>query len=103
MARSKGVDTFCPFGPWIVPLEDVGNPEDVELVTRIVHSDGESTVIQKGTIGEQNFSIGNIIETVTATTTLEIGDVIAMGAMNMAEGNYLRRADLAQEHGAESN
>lgn len=99
MARSKGVDTFCPFGPYIVPLKDIGNPEDVRVTTRIYHTDGSVDVIQDGTIGEQRFSIGNIIETVTRNMTLEPGDVIAMGAPNMAPGYYLRRGDLGQEDG----
>jgi 2-keto-4-pentenoate hydratase/2-oxohepta-3-ene-1,7-dioic acid hydratase in catechol pathway len=99
MARSKGVDTFCPFGPFIVPVKDLGNPLDVRVTTRIFHTDGTVDVIQDGTIGEQRFSIGEIIETVTANMTLEVGDVIAMGAPNMAPGYYLRRGDLGQEDG----
>jgi 2-keto-4-pentenoate hydratase/2-oxohepta-3-ene-1,7-dioic acid hydratase in catechol pathway len=95
MARSKGVDTFAPFGPWIVPLADIGDPRSVEMETRIVRPDGVTDVIQKGSIGEQNFPIEEIIETVSRTTTLEVGDVIAMGAMNMAEGHFLRGSDLA--------
>jgi 2-keto-4-pentenoate hydratase/2-oxohepta-3-ene-1,7-dioic acid hydratase in catechol pathway len=97
MARSKGVDTFCPFGPWITPLADIGDPRTVEMETHIVHADGTVDVVQKGTIGQQNFSIEQIIETVTANMTLEVGDVIAMGAMNMVEGYYLRRGDLSNE------
>jgi 2-keto-4-pentenoate hydratase/2-oxohepta-3-ene-1,7-dioic acid hydratase in catechol pathway len=99
MARSKGVDTFCPFGPWITPLSDIGDPRDVEMETHIVHADGSVDVVQKGTIGQQNFSIEQIIETVSANMTLEVGDVIAMGAMNMVEGYYLRRGDLSNEPG----
>jgi 2-keto-4-pentenoate hydratase/2-oxohepta-3-ene-1,7-dioic acid hydratase in catechol pathway len=99
MARSKGVDTFCPFGPWITPLSDTGDPREVEMETHIVHADGTVDVVQKGTIGQQNFSIEQIIETVTANMTLEVGDVIAMGAMNMVEGYYLRRGDLSNENG----
>lgn len=99
MARSKGVDTFCPFGPFIVPLSDLDDAESVRITTRIYHTDGTVDVIQDGTIGEQRFSIPNIIETVTANMTLEVGDVIAMGAPNMAPGYYLRRGDLAQEDG----
>jgi 2-keto-4-pentenoate hydratase/2-oxohepta-3-ene-1,7-dioic acid hydratase in catechol pathway len=99
MARAKGVDTFCPFGPWITPLADIGDPRDVEMETHIVHADGTVDVVQKGTIGQQNFSIEQIIETVSANMTLEVGDVIAMGAMNMVEGYYLRRGDLSNEAG----
>ena len=99
MARSKGVDTFCPFGPFIVPLRDIGDPEVVRVTTRIHHADGTVDMIQDGTIGEQRFPIGEIIETVTRNMTLEPGDVIAMGAPNMAPGYYLRRGDLGQEDG----
>ncbi|WP_176084726.1 fumarylacetoacetate hydrolase family protein [Martelella sp. HB161492] len=99
MARSKGVDTFAPFGPFIVPIKDIGNPEDVRVTTRIYHTDGTVDTIQDGTIGEQRFPIGEIIETITRNMTLEPGDVIAMGAPNMAPGYYLRRGDLGQEDG----
>jgi 2-keto-4-pentenoate hydratase/2-oxohepta-3-ene-1,7-dioic acid hydratase in catechol pathway len=36
---SKGIDTFCPIGPWIVTPDEVGDPQDLAMELRV---NGES-------------------------------------------------------------
>ncbi len=36
---SKGIDTFCPIGPWIVTPDEVGDPHDLAMELRV---NGES-------------------------------------------------------------
>jgi 2-keto-4-pentenoate hydratase/2-oxohepta-3-ene-1,7-dioic acid hydratase in catechol pathway len=36
---SKGIDTFCPIGPWIVTPDEVGDPHDLSMELRV---NGES-------------------------------------------------------------
>jgi 2-keto-4-pentenoate hydratase/2-oxohepta-3-ene-1,7-dioic acid hydratase in catechol pathway len=70
-ARAKGMDTFCPLGPWIETDLDVG---DLAVVSRV---DGE--VRQDGTTADLVHGIGALVEHVSASFTLLPGDVILTG------------------------
>ncbi len=69
--RGKGFDTFCPIGPWIETQLD---PSDLEITTRL---NGE--IKQHSRTSKLIFSLGKIIEHITACMTLLPGDVIATG------------------------
>ncbi|MFN0168986.1 MAG: fumarylacetoacetate hydrolase family protein [Bryobacteraceae bacterium] len=71
--RGKGFDTFCPFGPVIVPRDRV-RLEDVRVRTLL---DGE--VKQDAPVSDMIFSVPFVIAFVTAFLTLEPGDLIATG------------------------
>jgi 2-keto-4-pentenoate hydratase/2-oxohepta-3-ene-1,7-dioic acid hydratase in catechol pathway len=32
---SKGIDTFCPIGPWIVTPDEIGDPQDLAMELRV--------------------------------------------------------------------
>jgi len=70
----KGIDTFCPMGPWIVTADEVGNVSDLELVTRI-----NDEVRQSARVADLIFDIPTLIETLSRTMTLLPGDIIATG------------------------
>jgi 2-keto-4-pentenoate hydratase/2-oxohepta-3-ene-1,7-dioic acid hydratase in catechol pathway len=70
----KGIDTFCPMGPWIVTADEVGDVTKLELVTRV---NGE--IRQKAQVSELIFDIPTLIETMSRTMTLVPGDIIATG------------------------
>lgn len=69
--RGKGFDTFCPIGPWI---ETDLDPSDVRVSTRV---NGE--LRQEGRTGDLAFPIPELIEFVSASMTLEPGDLILTG------------------------
>lgn len=69
--RGKGFDTFCPIGPWIVTDLD---PSDLHIRTRL---NGEPR--QDSRTSKLIFSLGRVIEHITAFMTLLPGDVIATG------------------------
>ncbi len=71
--RGKGFDTFCPFGPAIVPRDRV-RLEDVRVRTLL---DGQ--VKQDAPVSDMIFSVPFVIAYVTAFLTLEPGDLIATG------------------------
>lgn len=71
--RGKGFDTFCPVGPYIVPLDEV-NPDTLRVRTFV---DGEKR--QDAVITEMIFSVNDIIAYISAFMTLEPGDLIATG------------------------
>ncbi|GAB47284.1 fumarylacetoacetate hydrolase family protein [Mobilicoccus pelagius] len=70
-ARAKGLDTFCPLGPWI---ETDLDPEDLRLVTR---RDGE--VVQDGRTSDMVFDVPTLVEACSRAFTLLPGDVILTG------------------------
>lgn len=70
----KGLDTFCPMGPWIVTADEAGDPRAMALETRI---NGE--VRQNARVSDLIFDIPTLIATMSATMTLLPGDIIATG------------------------
>lgn len=74
LSRSKSADTFCPIGPWVTTADDVPDPTDLRLSSRV---NGE--VRQDSTTAEMIFDIPALISFLSATVTLEPGDVILTG------------------------
>lgn len=70
----KGLDSFCPIGPWIVTADEVEDVKNLELTTSV---NGE--IRQKAGLHDLIFDIPTLIETITATGTLLPGDIIATG------------------------
>ncbi len=70
----KGLDTFCPMGPWIATADEVGEVGELELVTEI---NGEER--QRAKVADLIFDIPTLIETMSRTMTLLPGDIIATG------------------------
>jgi 2-keto-4-pentenoate hydratase/2-oxohepta-3-ene-1,7-dioic acid hydratase in catechol pathway len=71
--RAKGIDTFCPVGPWIVQKDDV---EFDQIRVRTYIND---ELKQDGTVKDMLFGVGEIIAWVSEFMTLEPGDLIATG------------------------
>ncbi len=69
--QSKGFDTFCPIGPWIVTGID---PSDLRVVVRV---NGE--VRQDGRTSQMVFDIATLLSHVSHVMTLLAGDVLATG------------------------
>jgi len=70
----KSLDTFCPMGPTIVTADEVPDPAKLHLITKV---NGE--VRQDAMVSDLIFDIPTLIETLSATMTLEPGDLIATG------------------------
>lgn len=69
--RGKSMDGFCPIGPWVV--DDV-DPAALKLETRL-----NGKVVQQGCTVDFITPIPQLIEFITASMTLEPGDVVATG------------------------
>ena len=70
-ARAKGMDTFCPLGPWI---ETDLDPQDVSITTL---RDGE--VVQDGHSSDMVHGVAALISHASRSFTLLPGDVILTG------------------------
>jgi 2-keto-4-pentenoate hydratase/2-oxohepta-3-ene-1,7-dioic acid hydratase in catechol pathway len=74
LTMGKNFDTFAPMGPCLVTLDELGDPQDLEIVTKV---NGE--VRQRARTSKMLFDIPALIEWVSHACTLEPGDVIATG------------------------
>lgn len=72
--RGKSPDTFCPMGPWLVTADEIGDPQKLALRSRI-----NDTILQDATTADMIFSVARVLAFISATITLEAGDVVATG------------------------
>ena len=72
--RSKNFDTFLPVGPYIVPVEFVKDPENMELTLTV---NGEER--QRGNSSLMINSVPQIISYISGFMTLSPGDIICTG------------------------
>ena len=70
----KSLDTTCPIGPYLVTKDDIADPQNLEIKTRV---NGETR--QSSNTSEMIFNIPTIISTLSKGMTLEPGDIIATG------------------------
>lgn len=69
--RGKSMDGFCPVGPWAV---DEIDPSALKVETRL-----NGKVVQQGNTADFITPVGELLEFITASMTLEPGDVVATG------------------------
>lgn len=72
--RAKGFDTFCPIGPRVVPLSELGPIERLEVRCRV-----NGAQRQHGVAADMAFSIPFLLSFISQVMTLEPGDVVATG------------------------
>jgi len=72
--RGKSCDTFAPMGPTIVTADEIPDPHTLRISLRL-----NGAVMQDSNTSQLIFGIPELIEFITASTTLEPGDVIATG------------------------
>lgn len=72
--RSKSIDTFCPFGPYIVPADAIQNPHALEIVLTV---NGKQK--QRAKTSSMIFQITEVIAHLSRFMTLHPGDIIATG------------------------
>ncbi len=89
----KGIDTFCPMGPFIATADEVGDVAALELTTEI---NGETR--QQARVADLIFDIPTLIEVMSRTMTLLPGDIIATGTpvgvgIGFTPPKYLHKGD----------
>ncbi|MBI2194361.1 MAG: fumarylacetoacetate hydrolase family protein [Planctomycetes bacterium] len=72
--NGKWLDSFAPCGPWMTTVDEIGDPHNLGIQTRV-----NGDVRQKGNTGQMIFQIGDVIEYIGAVVTLEPGDLISTG------------------------
>lgn len=72
--RGKSPDTFCPTGPWLTTRDEIGDPHALAICARL-----NGVTMQDSNTGRMIFRIPELIEFISASITLEPGDIIATG------------------------
>lgn len=72
--RGKSCDTFAPFGPFVATADEISDPHNLRIQLRL---NGET--LQDSNTSELIFKVPELIEFLSASITLEPGDVIATG------------------------
>jgi 2-keto-4-pentenoate hydratase/2-oxohepta-3-ene-1,7-dioic acid hydratase in catechol pathway len=77
--RAKGADTFLPMGPFLVTVDELDPRDGLRLRSWRITPDGTEHAMQDGTTADMLHDVPAIIEMISASLTLEAGDVISTG------------------------
>jgi acylpyruvate hydrolase len=72
--RGKGLDTFCPMGPFVVSKDEIPDPQNLSVRTRV-----NGQVMQDGNTQDMIFDVAHLIEFISHGIALLPGDIIATG------------------------
>jgi len=91
---NKGNDTFAPIGPYLVPQQFVGDPQNLSLRCYV---SGE--LMQNTNTNKMVWGVAELIATASSVTTLSPGDIIATGTgagVGMAKGVTVKHGEIAK-------
>jgi 2-keto-4-pentenoate hydratase/2-oxohepta-3-ene-1,7-dioic acid hydratase in catechol pathway len=92
----KSIDTYAPCGPWITTKNEILDPQDLKIITKV---NGETR--QNSSSKNMVIPISRIISSLSNIMTIEEGDIISTGtpagvAMSMKEPRYLKDGDIVE-------
>ena len=96
-SRAKSFDSFGPCGPWIVTRNEIPDPNDLQLITKV-----NDEVRQCSSTSKLVLNIEKIVNSLSSVMTLEAGDIISTGtptgtALSMSSHlKYLQHGDIVQ-------
>ena len=91
--RGKSFDTFAPSGPWITTADEIKDPQNLKLTTKI---NGE--IRQNSSTNNMFIKIPEIVSKLSKVMTLEKGDIISTGTpagvmLNKPNAVFLKNGD----------
>jgi 2-keto-4-pentenoate hydratase/2-oxohepta-3-ene-1,7-dioic acid hydratase in catechol pathway len=94
--RAKGFDNSCPWGPWITTADEVGDPVGLSLKTWV-----NGDLRQDGTTADLIFKPQQLVDFISETCTLQVGDLILTGTpagvgMAMDPRQFLASGDVVR-------
>jgi 2-keto-4-pentenoate hydratase/2-oxohepta-3-ene-1,7-dioic acid hydratase in catechol pathway len=90
----KCFDGACPLGPWIVPAEQLGDPQKLDLKLWV---NGE--LMQNSNTSRMIFSTAEQIEMLSSRVTLQPGDLVLTGTpagVGMGRKLFLKSGDVVK-------
>jgi 2-keto-4-pentenoate hydratase/2-oxohepta-3-ene-1,7-dioic acid hydratase in catechol pathway len=94
--RGKGFDSFAPCGPWITTRDEIKNPQNLKLTTKV---NGE--IRQDSSTEKMFIKIPEIVSKISRVMTLEKGDIISTGTpagvmLNKPNAVFLKNGDIVE-------
>ncbi|MEM1545057.1 MAG: fumarylacetoacetate hydrolase family protein [Candidatus Methanomethylicia archaeon] len=95
--RGKSLDQFAPIGPWIVTRDDIENPYNLKIITKV-----NDEIRQNSSTSKMVHKIDKVIEVLSKGMTLEPGDIIAtgtpsgVGVFMKPEPKFLKHGDIVE-------
>ena len=94
--RGKGFDSFAPCGPWITTRDEIRDPQNLKMTTKI---NGE--LRQNSSSSNMLIKIPEIVSKISKVMTLEKGDVISTGTpagvmLNKPNAVFLKDGDRVE-------
>lgn len=72
--RGKSFDTFCPVGPHIVTADEIPDPQNLRISSRV-----DGVIRQNDTTANMVFAVDELVAFISRDTTLNPGDLICTG------------------------
>ena len=95
--RAKGFDTFGPCGPWITTVDEIPDPNNLRLITKV-----NGDIRQNSSTENMVLKVNEIISKLSQIMTLEPGDIISTGTpsgtgLSMSSNlKYLKDKDIVE-------
>ncbi len=91
--RAKGMDTFAPCGPWITSADEIDDPQNLKMVTKV-----NGVIRQNSSTSNMNLQVYPIVSLLSKAMTLEKGDIISTGTpagvmLNKPDAVFLKEGD----------
>jgi 2-keto-4-pentenoate hydratase/2-oxohepta-3-ene-1,7-dioic acid hydratase in catechol pathway len=96
-SRAKSFDSFGPCGPWVVTRDEIHDPNDLQLITKV-----NEEVRQSSSTSKLVLNIEKIVNSLSSVMTLEAGDIISTGTpsgtgLSMSSHlKYLQHGDIVE-------
>ena len=92
----KSLDGACPMGPYLVTKDEIPNPQNLTVVTKV-----NDEVRQNGSTGDMMHTVEELIVEISKIVTLEPGDVILTGTpagvgKGMNPPQFLKAGDIVK-------
>ncbi len=91
--RAKGFDTFAPCGPWITTSDEISDPQNLKMVTKV-----NGIIRQNSSTSNMHLKVSSIVSILSKVMTLEKGDIISTGTpagvmLNKPDAVFLKNGD----------
>jgi len=91
--RAKGFDTFAPCGPWITTADEIPDPQNLKMITKV-----NGVVKQNSSTSNMFLNVYSVVSMLSRVMTLEKGDIISTGTpagvlLNKPDAVFLKEGD----------
>lgn len=93
-SRAKGFDTFGPCGPWLTTADEIPDPSNLKLTTRV-----NGKIRQDSSTKNLVLKVDRIIHRLSMVMTLEPGDIISTGTPSGTALSFSSHLNVYLRHG----